>query len=146
MKKKNKTESDDAAVDMTPMLDIVFIMLIFFIVSSTFLHETGISMTEHRKNENPEPENKSAKAIILRICSNQQIFIDQRVIDVRSVRANVERKLAEDSRSVVIIEAEKEASTGVLVMVMDQARSAKANISVAPMVLPCNANQLATLD
>lgn len=140
MKKHKSTSVQEADVDMTPMLDIVFIMLIFFIVSSTFIRESGLDLTEHKSNEKPEEEIKSSKATIVRICANGDISIDGRSIDVRSVRANVERKLAEDSATVVIIETEMEAPTGKLVMAVDQARAAKATISVSPQPVYCRGN------
>lgn len=136
--KKHKTSSfQEAAVDMTPMLDIVFIMLIFFIVSSTFIHESGLDLVGHRSDDRKE-ETKNSKAAIVRICANGDISIDGRAIDVRSVRANVERKLAEDSSTVVIVETEREAPTGMLVKAVDQARAAKARISVSPEPAYCN--------
>lgn len=150
MKKNQSYETGDAEVDMTPMLDIVFIMLIFFIVSSTFIHESGLSLSEQKKDETTRQDEKKAKAIIVQICSDQTILVDKRIVDIRAIRANVERKLAEDSRATVIIETLHKANTGTLVAVMDQARAAKANIAVAPMIIPCNAdgatNALASLN
>ncbi len=136
-RRKRSKPGDEADVDMTPMLDIVFIMLIFFIVSSTFIRESGLDLTEHQNDEQPEQNQNNAKAIIVQICEDEQIFIDQRAIDVRSVRANIERKLAEDSRAAVIIESQTEAPTGTLVSVMDQARAAHANISVSELATKC---------
>lgn len=140
MRKRQKKSSDEADVDMTPMLDIVFIMLIFFIVSSTFIHESGVDITEHKTDEKNKNKNKKSKAIIVQICEDKAIYVDKRAIDIRSVRANIERKLAEDMNAVVIIESETKASTGALVMVMDQARAASANISVSPSHAGCDAN------
>ena len=137
MKKHKNNPAQEAAVDMTPMLDIVFIMLIFFIVTSTFIRESGLDLTEHKSDDKSDEQIKSAKATIVRVCTNGDISIDGRLIDARSVRANVERKLAEDSSTVVIIEAEKEAPTGKLVMAIDQARAAKARISVSPESAYC---------
>ncbi len=138
MSNRKKTSSSEADVDMTPMLDIVFIMLIFFIVSSTFIHENGVDITEHNSEENNT--DKSSKSIVVKICENKNIYINKRSIDIRSVRANIERKLAEDENTSVIIESEEKASTGALVMVMDQARAAKASISVSPSPAGCDEN------
>ncbi len=143
MRKKNTITGDDAAVDMTPMLDIVFIMLIFFIVSSTFLHESGLGMTEHKKNKKNKPETPPAKAIILRICSSESVLIDERTVDIRAVRANVERKLAEESRALVIIETEAETPTQLLVLAMDQVREANASLSVSPLSVSCHTEYVA---
>lgn len=137
MKKRKGASIEEAGVDMTPMLDIVFIMLIFFIVASTFIRESGLDVTGHQPADKPEEQIKSPKASIVRICANGDISIDGRTIDVRSVRANVERKLAEDSSTVVIIEAETQAPTGKLVMAIDQARAAHAAISVSPQPAYC---------
>lgn len=137
MKKRKNSPLQEATVDMTPMLDIVFIMLIFFIVSSTFIHESGLDLIEHRSDDKKE-EVRNSKATVVRICANGDISIDGRTIDVRSVRANVERKLAEDSSTVVIVETEREAPTGMLVKAVDQARAAKARISVSPEPAYCN--------
>jgi biopolymer transport protein ExbD len=136
MKKRKNVTAGEAEVNMTPMLDIVFIMLIFFIVTSTFVRESGLDVTEHR-NDEEQKNNKKAKAIIVQICANEEIYVDRRAVDVRSIRANVERKLAEDAGAVVIIETEREAPTGALVMVMDQAIEARAAVSVAPTEARC---------
>ncbi|HEX7026631.1 MAG TPA: biopolymer transporter ExbD [Gammaproteobacteria bacterium] len=137
MRKHKNSPGQEAAVDMTPMLDIVFIMLIFFIVTSTFIRESGLDLTEHKSDDRPEEQLNSPKAAIVKVCANGDISIDGRLIDARSVRANVERKLAEDSSTVVIIETEKEAPTGKLVMAIDQARTARAHISVSPEPAYC---------
>lgn len=137
MKKHKKKPVQEAVVDMTPMLDIVFIMLIFFIVTSTFIRESGLDLTERKSDDKPEDQLKNPKAAIVKVCANGDISIDGRFIDARSVRANVERKLAEESSTVVIIEAENEAPTGKLVTAIDQARMAKANISVSPEPAYC---------
>lgn len=144
MKKRKNKSSAEADVDMTPMLDIVFIMLIFFIVTSTFIHEIGVDITEHKTDENNKNKKKS-KAIIVQICEDKSIYVNKRSVDIRSVRANIERTLSEDSQAAVIIESEEKAPTGALVMVMDQARAAKASISVAPLPKGCNAGTATTI-
>ena len=137
MRKQKERTSGEAEVNMTPMLDIVFIMLIFFIVSSSFVRESGLDLTQHKSDDNSETEKKSAKAVIVKICANRDVYIDRRAIDVRSVRANIERKLAEDSSTVVIIQSEQDAPTGYLVTALNQARAAKAGISVSPEAAYC---------
>jgi len=117
---------------MTPMLDIVFIMLIFFIVTATFIRETGLDVTRP-EDQQEEQEQDTARPILIQINKTNDIYVDRRVIDVRSVRANVERKLAENPKSAVIIQAERGARTGILVDVMDQARQANAPVSIAPL-------------
>ncbi|BCA79044.1 biopolymer transporter ExbD [Desulfuromonas sp. AOP6] len=123
------SQEEDAEINMTPMLDIVFIMLIFFIVTTSFIKESGIEVNR--------PDAKSAQRtergnILIGIRQNGEIWIDQRAVDVRAVRANVERLLAENPEGAVVIQADREASTGTLVQVMDQARlGGVTNISIA---------------
>ncbi|GAB1266381.1 ExbD/TolR family protein [Aurantivibrio infirmus] len=138
MRKSKLKKQGDADVDVTPLLDIVFIMLIFFIVSSTFIREEGLDVTKHQDDKKKEELLTNAKAIIVKVCANNEIIVDQRKIDIRSVRANVERKLAEDINTVVIVETEYRAPTGSLVKVMDQARAAKANLSISPVYILCD--------
>ena len=137
MRKSKVKSQGDADVDVTPLLDIVFIMLVFFIVSSTFIREDGIDVTKHQEDKNEQKDLTKAKAVLVKVCANGDIKIDQRTIDIRSVRANIERKLAEDSKAIVIIESEYRATTGSLVMVMDQARAAKAKLSISPKYASC---------
>lgn len=108
-------------IDMTPMLDIVFIMLIFFIVTTSFVKESGIDV--NRPNAQTA-ERKEQGHIIISIRSNGDIWIDKRQIDVRAVRANVARLHAENPLGSVIIAADKDAKTQALVQVMDQVRLA----------------------
>lgn len=122
-------ESDDSTVDMTPMLDIVFIMLIFFIVTTSFVKESGVTVS--RPSAQTAAEDKKGN-IMVAIKPNGEIWIDKRAVDVRSVRANVEKLKAESPESAVVIQADTEARTGVLVKVMDQIRLAGiSNISIA---------------
>ena len=135
LKRKIKT-NDDARVDVTPLLDIVFIMLIFFIVSSTFIRESGIDVSEEKQSENQE-DDTNARAIFVHVCANDTVVIDRRLIDVRSVRANVERKLVDDVNATVVIEGEAGAPTGNLVQVIDQTKSAKAKFSLVSTGKSC---------
>lgn len=136
MKKRYATPAGAAEVNMTPMLDIVFIMLIFFIVTSTMVREKGLDVTQHQNNQEQIEKNDS-KAILIQVCANDDILVDRRVIDIRSVRANVERQLAKAPNSPVVIETEPEAPTGTLVEVMDQAIEARAAVSIAPATDRC---------
>jgi biopolymer transport protein ExbD len=136
MRKKTKP-NDEAKVDMTSLLDIVFIMLIFFIVSSTFIRESGIDVSEEKQSDNQD-QTANAKTIFVHVCGNDTVVIDRRLIDVRAVRANVERKLVDDNRAVVIIESEPGAPTGNLVKVIDQTRAAKAKFSLVTTGSTCH--------
>tara|TARA_B110000093_G_scaffold67608_1_gene73505 strand:+ start:315 stop:671 length:357 start_codon:yes stop_codon:yes gene_type:complete len=114
---------------MTPLIDMVFILLIFFIVTTSFVNETGVDVNR------PSAEtavNKELANIMVAITSSGQINIGGRVIDRRAVRANIERLHAENPEGSVIIIADKDAKTGLLIEVMDQARLAGiANVSIA---------------
>lgn len=123
------TGSDDNSIDMTPMLDIVFIMLIFFIVTTSFVKESGVSV--NRPNAQTAQEDKKG-SIMVAIKPNGEIWIDKRSVDVRSVRANIEKLKAESPDGNVVIQADTDSKTGLLVMVMDQIRLAGiTNISIA---------------
>lgn len=124
-----KRESEDAQIDLTPMLDVVFIMLIFFIVTTSFVKETGIDINRPSAST---AEKKSKGNILIAIKSNGEIWMDQRHIDIRAVRANIQRMKAKFPQSSVIIQSDKESKTGILVRVMDQIRLAGVkNISIA---------------
>ncbi len=126
---KNEDQSD---IDLTPMLDVVFIMLIFFIVTATFTKESGI---EVNRPEAETAQKKERAGIMVAIDDTNQIFIQRRRIDVRAVRANIERLIAESPKSGVVIQADQLSKTGILVEVMDQIRLAGVtNISVAAKV------------
>jgi len=130
-KKQGTAPAEDAEVNMTPMLDIVFIMLIFFIVTATFVKETGLDVSRPDTEENKPT--KPAKTILIQINKDNEIYIQRRIVDIRAVRANIERLRAENPKSAVLIQAEREATTGILVTVMDQARLAHAPVSIAPL-------------
>ena len=124
-----KNEEDDIEINMTPMLDVVFILLIFFIVTTSFVREAGVSI------DRPEAQSAaslSQQAIVVAITNNNQIWIDRRQVDLRSVRRNIERLLAQSPESSVIIQSDQAAQTGVLIKVLDQSKLAGASqIAVA---------------
>ncbi len=121
MRRKHHGTTEEADIDMTPMLDIVFIMLIFFIVTTSFVKETGIDVS--RPNANTA-ERKERGNILIAIKPNGDVWIAKRKVELRAVRANVERLHAENPEGTVVIIADKEAQTGTLVEVMDQVRLA----------------------
>ena len=121
MRRKRVRQEEDADIDITPMLDIVFIMLIFFIVTATFVKESGIDVTR------PDAETaikQNRVAILIAIRDNNEIWINRRKVDLASVRANVEKLHAENPQGGAVIQADKNAQTGTLVEVMDQIRLA----------------------
>lgn len=118
-----------AEVNMTPLIDMVFILLIFFIVTTSFVKETGVDVSRPSAKTAVKKEHAN---ILIAIKPNGEVWIDKRQIDRRAVRANVERMHAENPEGSVIILADKEAKTGILIEVMDQARLAGvANVSIA---------------
>lgn len=122
-------EEDEAQIDLTPMLDVVFIMLIFFIVTSTYVKESGVDVTRPQAETSVVTE---SNAIQIGITAANQIFMDKRQIDKRAIRANVEKSLAENPGASVIIVADQDSNTHTLIDVMDQARLAGAtSVSVA---------------
>ncbi len=118
-----------AEVNMTPLIDMVFILLIFFIVTTSFVKETGVDVSRPSAKTAVK---KELANILISITPNDQVWMDKRQIDRRAVRANVERMHAENPEGAVIILADKDAKTGLLIEVMDQARLAGvANVSIA---------------
>jgi len=123
-------EEDENEINLTPMLDVVFIMLIFFIVTASFIKESGIDVN---RPDAPVTESKPEDAnILVVINANDEIWIDRRLIDPRAVRANIERLHAENPDGSVVIQANKKSTNKVLVWVMDSSRNAGVyNISIA---------------
>lgn len=125
-----KNEQEEAEINLTPMLDVVFIMLIFFIVTATFIRETGLDV--NRPDQDQAQVVQEEGAILVIIDSTDDIWIDRRVIDPRAVRANIERLHAEDPTRPVVIQAANASSAQMLVTIMDAARQANVfNISIA---------------
>lgn len=121
---ENDGDSSSAEIDMTPMLDVVFIMLIFFIVTASFAKESGINLNRPPISDTPLDEQTKTRNIVFNITETNDIFIQGRHIDVRSVRANVERAHAENPKVKVIIEAHPKSKTDTFILVSDQAREA----------------------
>ncbi|MCF6226748.1 MAG: biopolymer transporter ExbD [Xanthomonadales bacterium] len=126
----NQTEvEEEAEIDITPMLDVVFIMLIFFIVTATFVKEAGIDVN---RPDAATAVKKEKANILIAIGPNNDIWIDKRMIDIRSVRPNIERLHAENPQGSVVIQADKESKTDTLIQVMDAARQAGVyNVAIA---------------
>lgn len=123
MRGKRVATGDEAEIDLTPMLDIVFIMLIFFIVTSTFIKEPGVDI------ERPDAETTEkvkTVAVLIAITSDNRIFIDKKEIDLRAVRGSVERMLAENPNGAIVIQADKDSEAGVMMKVMESVRDAGA--------------------
>lgn len=135
MRKKRTRQEDDTSIDMTPMLDIVFIMLIFFIVTTSFVKESAIDLK--RPSNAPPPQDQQEqppKVITISIDDTSTVTMDERIIDSEAIGANIEAKLAEDPRSPVLIRVHNDAKNETLLRAVDQARDAgvkKEKITVA---------------
>src|SRR5690554_3905955 len=121
MRRRSSYSEEASGVDLTPMLDVVFIMLIFFIVTSSFIKESGIEV------KRPQADSAAAQEqgnILIAVTAEGQVWLDKQVVDVRSVRSHVERMRQEQPEGVVVVQADQDARTGLVVQVMDQARLA----------------------
>jgi biopolymer transport protein ExbD len=133
MRRKRVKEADESEINLTPMLDVVFIMLIFFIVTASFVKESGIDIS--RPNA-ATAEVKEKGNILIAISETGEIWIDKRRVDVRAVRANIERLRAENPQGSVVIQADTDSKNGLLVQVMDAARQAGVfNVSIAAEIV-----------
>lgn len=123
---------DDTEINLTPMLDVTFIMLIFFIVTSSFVKEAGIDVS---KPAAVTAEVKERGNILVAITEQGEIWVDKRPVDPRAVRANIERLHAENPQGSVVIQADKNSRNELLVIVMDAAREAGVfDVSIAASV------------
>ncbi len=122
-------QEEESEINITPMLDVVFIMLIFFIVTATFIKEAGIDV--NRPDAQTAVKQEKAN-ILIAIGPNNDIWIDRRQVDIRSVRPNIERLHAENPQGSVVIQADRESKTETLIEVMDASRQAGVyNVSIA---------------
>jgi len=126
MRKFSKGD-DEAEINMTPMLDIVFIMLIFFIVTASFVRETGLEVYKPEPNDAPPPPPNpdDPKPILFKVDSSSRVIFNLRPIDVGSARAIIEREHAARPEVPVIIAADHDANTGTIIAIYDMAQLAK---------------------
>ncbi len=116
-------------LNIAPLIDMVFILLIFFLVTTSFVKETGI---EVNRPTAATAASQAKATILIGIDAANHIYIDHREVDVRAVRANVERALAENPEGAVVVVADQASSTGTAIRVMDGCRMAGAqNVSLA---------------
>ena len=113
---------DDAEIYLTPMLDVDFIMLIFFIVTATFIKQAGIDVT---RPEALTDQKKPLVSVLIAIGPNGDIWIDKNKVDATSVRAHIERLHAENPKGGIVIQADRLAKYEKLKAVLDAARGAK---------------------
>lgn len=133
MRRKRRHGGEEAEINITPMLDIVFIMLIFFIVTTSFVKEIALDL--NRPSSEPQEEKRISEVITIRIQANGQVEVGDRPVDIRAVRANVEGELATRGFDTpVVVIADRAADSGLMVRVIDQARMAGADkVSLAAM-------------
>lgn len=125
MRRKHFREDDETQVDMTPMLDIVFIMLIFFIVTTSFVKESGLELTRPDPNQAPPPDKpEKKKNIFIKIDKANRITMDGLDVDIRAVRARVEQKRAQNPQAIAIIGVHGDSKTDTLVQVVNAAKQA----------------------
>tara|TARA_B100000945_G_C19921650_1_gene385423 strand:+ start:91 stop:504 length:414 start_codon:yes stop_codon:yes gene_type:complete len=126
-----RAEDNENKINLTPMLDVVFIMLIFFIVTATFVKEVGLDVNQP-DDDKPKTVDPDKKSIVVRITNRDRIIIAQRDVDYRAVRANIERLHAENPEAPVIIQPHPDSTTDVMIHIMDSARLAGVyNVSLA---------------
>ncbi len=118
---QRRKQTEEANIDMTSMLDIVFIMLIFFIVTSSFVRESGVDV--NRPQASHSVSQKDA-GIFVAITASNDIYIDKRRVDIERVQATIEKLLLEQPNAAMVIQADKHAFNGTVVKVMDSAKGA----------------------
>ena len=122
-------EVDENEINLTPMLDVVFIMLMFFIVTASFIKEAGIQV---ERPDAPTAERQEDAAILIAISPNDEIWIDRRETDPRAVRGVIERLHAENPKGSIVIQADEESTNETLVLVMEAAKQVGvANVAIA---------------
>ncbi len=112
---------EEAQVDLTPMLDIVFIMLIFFIVTSTFVRESGIEVD---KPQATNVVNQKDVGIFIAVTADNDVYIDKKMVDIERVQAALEAMLLDKPESSLVIQADERAFSGTVIQVMDAAKGA----------------------
>ena len=124
-------EEEENEINLTPMLDVVFIMLIFFIVTASFIKEAGIDVN---RPDAPTADSQDDAAILIAISANDEIWIDRRETDPNAVRGAIERLHAENPKGSVVIQADEESTNEMLVVVMEAAKQAGvSNVAIAAL-------------
>ena len=125
------SEEEENEINLTPMLDVVFIMLIFFIVTASFIKEAGIDVD---RPDAPSADSQDDAAILIAISANDEIWIDRRETDPNAVRGMIERLHAENPKGSIVIQADEESTNEMLVVVMEAAKQAGVtNVAIAAL-------------
>ena len=120
---KNKEVEQAGEIDLTPMLDVVFILLIFFIVTSVFVKEAGY---EINYPEATMVDGVEGEPILMAITPSGEIWMDGDIIPPRNLRLRIEQRLAESPNAAVVIQADQNAPNEFVLMIMNAAREAEA--------------------
>jgi biopolymer transport protein ExbD len=124
-----RSESGPTAMNITPLIDMVFILLIFFAVNASFVKEAGVEIERPSARSAVTQEQAN---IMIAVTENGEVWIDRKRVDPRSVRGHVERLHAENPEGAVVILADDKSQTGLVIEVLDQARLAGVeNVAVA---------------
>ncbi|MFP4002418.1 MAG: ExbD/TolR family protein [Alphaproteobacteria bacterium] len=126
--RRTEEQGEEEDINLTPMLDIVFIMLIFFIVTATFIREPGVDVL---KPDAQKDARIPGVAVLVAVTEDNEIYIDGDQVEVHEVRPEVERLRTENPKGPVVIQADEEADTGVVVQVMNQVNATGARVSVS---------------
>ena len=113
-------QTDEKVADLTPMLDVVFIMLIFFIVTATFIKETGV---EVNRPDTETAEMKKTVSLLVGVARDSGVWIDKKKVDIRNVRPTMERLHAENPKGGLVIQADGESKVEKVLAIMDAARA-----------------------
>jgi biopolymer transport protein ExbD len=124
MRGRSTRPAEEADVDLTPMLDVVFILLIFFIVTSTFIQEKALGL-EPPPPPSPSTPEQQVPAIVVYVNEDNLIRVNARLTDLGGVRANIERLKAENPESALVIQAHPDAKSGTIIKIRDEAYNAQ---------------------
>lgn len=115
---------EEAEIDLTPMLDVVFIMLIFFIVTASFLKESGLEVSRPDDTTDEAPPNPDLRNIVFQVTASDEIWLEGRRVDIRAVRSNIDRMYAENPKAAVVISAHNDSTAQTYTSIADDARAA----------------------
>ncbi len=124
-------DEEENEINLTPMLDVVFIMLIFFIVTASFIKEAGIQVNRPlAETSDSQPDAN----ILIAISANDEIWIDKKLIEPRAVRPSIERMHAENPKGSIVIQADQDSTNEALTVVMEAAKKAGvANVAISAL-------------
>ena len=131
-RRHSEADSEDTGIDLAPMLDFVLNLLIFFIITTSFIKEAGITVN---KQQAFTAESKDTGNILIAIRPNGDIWMEKRRVNLREIRQVIERMHIERAEDTVVIIADKESQTNVLTQVMDQVKLggiSEVSIATAP--------------